>query len=123
MSALGPVGIVFCVMELDSVMTPIQATALVLLLFLPLSWLVLRHFDRLDEPAYLRRHGIVIVSEHALQAHTAPIGEYMGRAIWANVTFKEMVYRFDRVQPRARRDALGAGELFLEPGLVYLVSA
>jgi hypothetical protein len=101
-------------------MTPIEAAALVLLLFLPLSWLVLRHFDRLDDPAYLRRQGIVVVSETALQAHAAPIGEYMGRPIWSAVTFKGMEYRFDRIQPAARREALRAGELFLEPGLVYI---
>jgi hypothetical protein len=45
----------------------------------------------------------------------------MGRPIWGSVTFKGMLYRFDRIQPAARREALAAGELFLEPGLVYTV--
>lgn len=44
-------------------MTPIDAAVLVLILALPLHWLVLRHFDRLADPAYLRRHGIVVQSE------------------------------------------------------------
>lgn len=102
-------------------MTPIDAAALVLLVFLPLNWLVLRHFDQLEDPAYLRRHGVVIVSERALQGRSAPVGQFMGRPIWATVTFKGTVYRFDRIQPAARREALGPGELFLEPGLVYSV--
>jgi len=101
-------------------MTPIDAAAVVLILFLALNWLVLRHFDRLEDPAYLRRQGVVIESESALQAHTAPIGAYMGRPIWATVTFMGLEYRFDRIQSPARREALGAGELFLEPGLVYI---
>jgi hypothetical protein len=102
-------------------MTPIDAAALVLLLFLPLNWLVRRHFDRLEDPTYLRRHGVVIVSGRTLQACSSPVGQFMGSPIWATVTFKGMVYRFDRVQPAARREALAAGELFLEPGLVYTV--
>jgi hypothetical protein len=40
--------------------TPIDAAVLILLLSLPLHWLVLRHFDRPGDPAYLRRHGIVV---------------------------------------------------------------
>ena len=32
-------------------MTPIDAAILVLILALPLHWLVLRHFDRLADPA------------------------------------------------------------------------
>ena len=102
-------------------MTPITSAALVLVLFLPLSWLVLRHFDQLDDPQYLRKHGVVVVSERALQGHAEPIGDFMGHPIWASVTFKGMIYRFDRVQPAARREALGPGELFLEPGLVYAI--
>jgi hypothetical protein len=42
-------------------------------------WIVLRELDRLDEAAYLREHGVIIVSERALQAHSAPVGEYVGR--------------------------------------------
>ena len=42
-------------------MSPIDAALLILILALPLFWLVLREFDRLDDPAYLREHGVVIV--------------------------------------------------------------
>jgi len=66
----------------------------------------------------------VIVSVKALQAHSAPIGEYLGHPIWASVRFKGMEYRFDhivetRISQRAR-ETLGPGELFLDPGLVYI---
>jgi hypothetical protein len=97
-------------------MTPIDAAIVIALLFLPLSWLVLRHVDQLGDPAYLRRHGVVITSERAIEAHSAPIGEYLGGPIWGSVVFKGMQYRFDRVQ---QKKTLGAGELFLDPGLVY----
>lgn len=101
-------------------MTPIEAAILVLLLSLPLHWLVLRHFDQLGDPAYFRRHGVVIVCERALEARSAPIGEYMGRPIWGSVTFKGMEYRFDRVLDARCRERIGPGELFLDPGLVYV---
>ena len=98
---------------------PIDAAILFLILALPLHFLVLRHFDQLRDPAYLRRQGIVVRVDSVLDAQSPPIGEYQGRPIWGTVTFQGMDYRFDRVQ---QRKALGAGELFLEPGLVYVVT-
>ena len=103
-------------------MSPIDAAILVLVLALPLHWLVLRHFDQVSDPAYLRKHGVVVVTGRALQAHAEPIGQYLGQPIWASVTFMGMVYRFDHVIRPGRRDDIGAGELFLEPGLVYVIA-
>jgi hypothetical protein len=102
-------------------MSPIDAAILVLILALPLHWLVLRHFDQICDPAYLRKRGIVVVRERALQGHAEPIGEYRGQPIWASVTFMGLVYRFDHVSGSDRRENLAAGELFIEPGLVYVV--
>ena len=102
-------------------MSPIDAAILVLILALPLHWLVLRHFDQLSDPAYLRRHGVVLVSGQALQAHADAIGQYRGQPIWASVTFMGLVYRFDRITEPRQREGISAGELFLEPGLVYCV--
>jgi hypothetical protein len=48
------------------------------------------------------------------------IGEYRGREIYAWVVFMGMRYRFDRVAQRAYRDWVAEGELFLEPGLIYV---
>ena len=98
----------------------LEALAVFLCLAPPLRWIVLRELDRLDEAAYLREHGVIIVSERALQAHSAPVGEYGGRPIWGSVRFKGMHYRFDRVIDRRLRERVGPRELFLEPGLVYI---
>jgi hypothetical protein len=101
-------------------MTPLDAMALFLILFLPLNWLVKRHFERLTDPAYLRQYGIVVQSESVLEARAEPIGEYLGHPIWATVTFMGLVYRFDHVIDSRKRDRIGPRELFLDPGLVYI---
>jgi hypothetical protein len=98
----------------------LEAVLLILIMALPFHWLVLREFDRLTDPAYLRRQGVVIVVEDALQARSEPIGRYMGQPIWATVTFMGMQYRFDHVIDRRKRDSIAPRELFLEPGLVYV---
>jgi hypothetical protein len=101
--------------------TPLDAAALVALLAMPLHWMVKREFDRLEDPAYLRAQGVVIVSAAAIESHAEPIGRYRGQDIWRTITFKGMEYRFDRVIPARERERLGTGELYLEPGLVYVV--
>lgn len=79
-----------------------------------------RELDKLDDPGYLRRHGVVIVSPAVLEAHSAPIGRYQDREIWGSVTFKGMRYRFDRVVSEKERERISARELYLAPGLVYV---
>ena len=103
-------------------MSPIDAAILVLILALPLHWLVLRHFDQVSDPSYLRKQGVVVVSGRALQAHAEPIGLYKGHPIWASITFMGLVYRFDRIIETCRREHICPGELFLEPGLVYSIA-
>jgi hypothetical protein len=44
----------------------------------------------------------------------------MGRPIPGSVTFRGMQYRFDHVLDRRCRERIVPGELFLEPGLVYV---
>ena len=73
----------------------LEAALVVVLLALPICLVVRWELERLERPAYLREHGIVIVSEHALQGHSAPIGEYRGQPI-------------------------GPRELLIDPGLVYV---
>jgi hypothetical protein len=101
----------------------LEALAVFLCLALPVRWIVLRELDRLDEAAYLRGHGVIIVSERALQGHSAPVGEYRGRPIWGSVRFKGMNYRFDRVIEERLRERIGPRELFLDPGLVYITES
>jgi hypothetical protein len=101
-------------------MSALEAAVVVLLVALPWYWLVRRELAKLTDPAYLRAHGVVIVSESALQARSEPIGQYLGHPIWGSVRFMGMEYRFDHVQDSRARERLAPGELFLEPGLVYV---
>lgn len=101
-------------------MTPLDVGVVVALLALPFYWALKRELDRLEDPAYLRRHGIVIVRLSAIEAHSEPIGSYEGREVWRTLTFKGMEYRFDHVIPARERERVGPGELYLEPGLVYV---
>ena len=98
----------------------LEAAIVVLFLALPLFLIVRWELERREHPSYLREHGVVIVSENALQGHSAPIGEYRGHPIWASVRFKDMEYRFARIIDRRKRERIGPQELFLEPGLVYV---
>ena len=103
-------------------MSALDALVVILLIALPWCWLVRRELDKLTDPAYLRMHGVVVVSETVLQAHSDPIGQYLGHPIWGSVQFMGMEYRFDHVQDARKRERLAPGELFLEPGLVYVTS-
>lgn len=98
----------------------VEAAIVVLSLALPLLWIVRRELERLDDPDYLREHGVIIVSDRALEAHSAPIGEYRGHPIWASVRFKGMDYRFDRVLARRAQQQIGPRELLLDASLVYV---
>ena len=101
-------------------MSALEAFVLMLLIAWPWLWLVRHELGKLRDPRYLRRHGVVIVSEKALQGHSDPIGEYMGHPIWGTVRFMGMEYRFDHVLDRRARERLAPRELFLDPGLVYV---
>lgn len=101
--------------------SPIEAGLLIVVFALPWFWFLHRQIAKLADPRHLRKRGVVIVLDRVLEARAAPIGEYMGQPIWASVTFKGMRYRFDHVLDRSRRERLAPGELFLEPGIVYVV--
>ena len=101
-------------------MTPLEAVLVPIALAAPLLWLMRLELDRLADPDYLRRHGIVIVAERALESRADPVGIYMGCTVWGTVTFRGIVYRFDHVTQPEQREAIGPGRLYLEPGLVYV---
>ena len=103
-------------------MSPLEAALLVAALALPLHGLVLWQLTRLDDPAYLRAHGVVVVRQSALDGHAEAVGSYEGWPIWGSVTFKGMLYCFDRVRRPQDREKTGPGELWLEPGLVYVAA-
>jgi hypothetical protein len=102
-------------------MSPIDALAVILLMALPLHWLVMRELAKLSDPSWLRTQGVVIVKPSAVRP-AEPIGHYLGHPVWASVRFMGMEYRFDHVQDPRARERLAPGELFLEPGLVYVVA-
>jgi hypothetical protein len=100
-------------------MTPIDTAILVLALTLGFLRIIYRELDR-AESEDLHRCGIVIVRERVLEGHSQPIGEYLGHQIWRTVTFRGLTYEFDRIQRQSRREQLAPGELYLDPGLVYV---
>ena len=99
-----------------------EAALVVISLALPICLIVRWELERLEQPAYLREHGVVIVSEEVLQGHSESIGDYRGHPVWRSVRFKDMDYRFDRIVERRKREKIGPRELFLEPGLVYITN-
>ena len=101
-------------------MEPLECAVLAIVMALPFVWLLHRHFRLLSDPRYLRGQGVIIVADRALEAHSAPIGSYMGCPVWGSVTFLGMLYRFDRVIEARERERIKARELYLEPGLVYV---
>ena len=101
-------------------MNAIEAITPAVLLALGLHWLVRRELGKLDDPGYLRERGVVIVAPSALEAHSDPVGRYMGGEIWGSVIFKGMLYRFDHVASAREREWISARELYLPPGLVYV---
>ena len=102
-------------------MTPLEAILVPVALAAPILWLMHLEMDRLASPDYLRRHGVVIVKESALENFAQPIGHYMSKTVWGTVTFKGIVYRFDHVTRPERRETIGPGQLYLDPGLVYII--
>ena len=103
-------------------MSALEAGILIAVAAMPWCWLVQRELAKLRDPAYLRAHGVVIVKKSVLQGYADPIGEYKGHPIWGSVRFMGMEYRFDRVLDSRARERIAAGELFIEPGLVYVTA-
>jgi hypothetical protein len=103
-------------------MNPLEAVVLVAVLLLPFHLLVQWQFRKLTDPAQLHSQGIVVVRESALDGHAEAVGVYAGHAIWGSVTFLGMVYRFDRVARPQDKEKTGPGELYLDPGLVYVAT-
>lgn len=101
-------------------MSPLESVLLALAVAWPFLWPVWRHVRQLEDPAYLRTQGVVVVSDRVIERRSGPIGHYLGSPIWGSVTFMGIGYRFDRVIAARERENIGAGELYLDPGLVYV---
>lgn len=99
-------------------MSPIEAALLVAALALPFHFLVQWQLGLLSNPRYLRKHGVVICREDAVQYSAEVIGSYRGRDIHESVRFMGMKYRFERVATPSYQ--VRSRELLLAPGLVYV---
>lgn len=104
-------------------MDALYCIALVLALFLPLHWVVLRELKHRERPEYFRRHGVIIKRLEALDMRGDVIGRYLDAPIHGSLGFKGMVYEFVGVVPVHYRRRIEANELYLEPGLLYVTSA
>ena len=102
------------------IITPLDAAIVLAILALPPLVLVLRQLRRLEDPVYLRRRPVVVECHGVLEERSAPIGEYLGQPIAGAVVFRGLRYRFDHVLDRRNLARMGPGQLFVEPGLVYI---
>jgi len=78
--------------------------------------------SRSSDPEHVRRFGAAI-GRDALRGepNLEVIGYYDGVEIYAFVWHLGMRYRFERVVPSAYRRSVAARELFVEPGLLYVI--
>lgn len=97
-------------------MNALEAAALIGALVLPFHVLLQRQLARFAE--HVRKSGVAIEDEAAIESRGEVIGSFKGRDIHAWVVYLGMKYRFDRTVPQCRD--VGERELFLEPGLVYV---
>ncbi|MBI2313072.1 MAG: hypothetical protein HYU77_11285 [Betaproteobacteria bacterium] len=74
------------------------------------------------DPLYLKEVGVIIKKLDCLDAVADVIGRYGGVEIYRYVIFKGMRYSYDRIVPASYRNFIGAKELFLEPGVVYVTT-
>lgn len=87
-------------------------------------WLIVRGLARIG---HLRREdladaGVVVRSTRAFDDVADVIGRYMGVEIYRSVVFKGVRYRYEGVAPPAFKRALRGRQLYLEPGLVYVMA-
>ncbi len=92
-------------------MNPLDALIPIALLATSFHCILQPQPDKLGDPAYLRREGVVVVAKEVLQSRSVPIGLYVGHVIWDSVAFMGMVYRYDHVLLPARKERLAPGEL------------
>ena len=100
-------------------MSPLEASLLVIVMALPFHFLLQWQLGRLSDPHYLRTCGIVVCKPEIIEFGTV-VGTFAGTPVHDGVIFMGMHYRFDRIVPRGERERIGAGELYLEPGVVYV---
>lgn len=86
----------------------------------PLYFLTRLERDRVNDPQYVRRCGGVVSRERLRLGDAPVIGTYDGSPIYAQIEYLGIRYRFDRAMPPSSGFRPGAGELYVDPGLVYV---
>ncbi len=94
---------------------------LVAALVLPFHWAVMLGLARWESPEFFRRFGVIIRRAEALDAHTEAIGRYQDGPIHRSVTFKGMEYEFAGIVPPRYQTRIDENELYLDPGLLYIL--
>lgn len=98
----------------------LQLAALVAIL-VPLYYVTRLEQTRLSDPRYVRSAGVAVEREALRIAEGAELIGYLdGCEIRARVEYLGMRYRFECVVPPAYRRRLRPGELYVEPGLLYV---
>lgn len=92
---------------------------LAVMLILYAAWRVVRWAYARDTSWQQREGGLVVNGLDALEAVADVIGRYMGTDIYALIRFRGVSYRFASVVAPDYKESLHAGELFMEPGLLY----
>lgn len=95
---------------------------LTVLLIAPFHLAIQYHLARSVEADYLRQQGLAFPSVAAFDSVGPAIGTYSGSAIHASITFMGLDYTYDRIAPAKYRHRVKPNELFLQPGLVYVIT-
>jgi hypothetical protein len=90
-------------------------------ILVPLYFLAHVERTRLSDPRYVRTSGVA-VERAAVRIHEGAevIGYYDGCEISASVEYLGLRYRFESVVPASYSRRLRPGELYVEPGLLYV---
>jgi hypothetical protein len=84
-------------------------------------WMIMRDARERSGARYWQRVGVVVCNEQALDSVAEVIGCYMGANIYCSLVFRGVRYEYDRVALPGYKDVLRGRELYLEPGVIYVV--
>jgi hypothetical protein len=93
--------------------------ALIVLGLLPGFLMFRLEHKRREDPAFLKRQPIIIVTMKALDSVADVIGRYGGAEIYRYVVFKGTRYEYDRITTPAGKSQIRESELLIPPGVIY----
>lgn len=101
----------------------LQVVVIVAIL-VPLYYFRRAESRRLADPRYIVQASGAAVGREALtiREDAELIGYYDGTEIRGSVEYLGRAYRFERVAPPSYKEKLRPGELYVEPGLLYVAA-